>query len=161
MLENKEKEKMSKHEKNKSSAGILDSWFGRPKTKTKGSTPYNGGSGRPISLESDPTVDMQDITNEIHSLSIEEVNQKFMEILEDMNIPKDKRKPLLEKSLEEKREMLIMKGLCKHNNIIMHSRKSMFMLALCLYTFTCEEAHFTTSTNIKLIIRFLFVECLQ
>lgn len=105
---------MSKHERTKSSGGgLLDSWFGRPKTKSKGYTPSNGGgggSGRPVSLESEALADMQDITNQIHMLTIEEVNQKFMEILEDMNIPKDKRQPLLLKSLEEKREMLIMKG---------------------------------------------------
>lgn len=106
---------MSKHERNKSSGGgLLDSWFGRPKAKSKGYAPSNGGggSGRPISLESEALADMQDITNQIHMLTIEEVNQKFMEILEDMNIPKDKRQPLLLKSLEEKREMLIMKGNC-------------------------------------------------
>lgn len=106
---------MSKHEKGKPSAGLLDSWFGRPgrpnKGKGKGSAPSNGGSGRPISLEADAMADLQEITNEIHKLSVEEVNQKFMEILEDMNIPKDKRQPLLLKSLDEKREMLIMKGM--------------------------------------------------
>lgn len=107
---------MSKHERTKSSGGgLLDSWFGRPKTKSKGYAPSNGGgggSGRPVSLESEALADMQDITNQIHMLTIEEVNHKFMEILEDMNIPKDKRQPLLLKSLEEKREMLIMKGNC-------------------------------------------------
>lgn len=110
---------MSKHERNKSSSGggLLDSWFGRPKSKAKGYTPSNGsgsgsGSGRPVSLESDALADMQDITNEIHRLTSDEVNEKFNDILEDMNIPQDKRLPLLKKTLEEKRSMLIMKGAC-------------------------------------------------
>lgn len=102
---------MSRHDKTKSS-GLLDSLFGRPKSKGKVYTSNNGG--RPISLESEAMPDMQEITNEIYKLTTAEVDQKFMEILEDMNIPKNKRQPLLLKSIEEKRDMLIMqvKGVC-------------------------------------------------
>lgn len=96
---------MSKHDKTKSGGGLLDMWFGRPKSKGKSGT-ANGG--RPISTESDILVDMQDLHNEIMRLTVDEVDQKFMEILEDMNIPKDKRQPLLKKSLDEKRDMLFM-----------------------------------------------------
>lgn len=137
---------MSRHDKNKSTGGgLLDSWFGRPKTKSKSSAGYGanggsssgaagsaaggdasagyggGGSGgyggasaagsaRPSSHDAEQLADMQEIQNQILRLNQDEVNAKFMEILEDMNIPKDKRQPLLLKSLEEKREMLIMKG---------------------------------------------------
>lgn len=99
---------MSKSERNKSSGtGLLDMWFGRPsKTKTQKYAAHNGG--RPVSLEAEPIVDIQEINNEIHKLSVDEVNEKFMDILEDMNIPKDKRQPLLLKSLDEKRDMLFM-----------------------------------------------------
>lgn len=101
---------MSRHDKTKSS-GLLDSLFGRPKAKGK---VYASNNGRPISLESEAMPDMQEITNEIYKLTSSEVDQKFMEILEDMNIPKNKRQPLLLKSIEEKRDMLIMqvKGVC-------------------------------------------------
>jgi diaphanous len=51
---------------------------------------------------------VQDIENLILGLTIEEVNQKFDEILEDMNIPKDKRDSLMKKDLHEKRKMLRM-----------------------------------------------------
>lgn len=51
---------------------------------------------------------MQDIENLILKLTVEEVNQRFNEILEDMNIPKDKRDPLFKKNLDEKRDMLRM-----------------------------------------------------
>lgn len=102
---------MSRHDKTKSS-GLLDSLFGRPKSKGKVYAANNGG--RPISLESEAMPDMQEITNEIYKLTTAEVDQKFMEILDDMNIPKNKRQPLLLKSFEEKRDMLIMqvKGVC-------------------------------------------------
>lgn len=96
---------MSKHDKTKSSTGLLDMWFSRPKTKAR-TTTSNGL--RPISADSDSLADPQDLHNEIMKLSNEEVDEKFIDILEDMNIPKDKRQPLLEKSLEEKRDMIIM-----------------------------------------------------
>lgn len=96
---------MSKHEKNKS-GGLLENWFGRPKPKT---TSYNSGtlSGRPTSAEGDP-FDMQELENSIRALNDSEVDQKFMEILEDMNIPKDKRGPLLSKSITERQKMIFM-----------------------------------------------------
>lgn len=96
---------MSKNDKSKSGGGLLDIWFGRPKTKGRGGT-TNGG--RPISSESDTIGDMQELHNEIMKLTVDEIDQKFTEILEDMNIPKDKRQPLLKKSLDEKRDMILM-----------------------------------------------------
>lgn len=96
---------MSKHDKSKSGGGLLDTWFGRPKIKGRGGT-TNGG--RPISSESDTIGDLQDLHNEIMKLTIDEIDQKFTDILEDMNIPKDKRQPLLKKSLDEKRDMILM-----------------------------------------------------
>lgn len=101
---------MSKQDKAKTTSGLLDMWFGRPKTKGKNTT-TNGG--RPISTDSDSLADPQDLHNEIMKLTHEEVDEKFVDLLEDMNIPKDKRQPLLEKSLDEKRDMILMhfKGL--------------------------------------------------
>lgn len=100
---------MSKNDKNKSSGGLLDMVFGRPKTKGRTGTT----NGRPVSSESDSIGDFQDLHNAIMSFTIEEVDQRFTDILEDMNIPKDKRQPLLKKSLDEKRDMILMhlKGL--------------------------------------------------
>lgn len=98
---------MSKHDKSKSSGGgLLDMWFGRPnKTKAK-STTTNGG--RPVSSESDTIGELQELHNEILKLTKEEVDHKFMEIIEDMNIPNHKRQPLLLKSLDEKRDLILM-----------------------------------------------------
>lgn len=124
---------MSRHDKSKTGGGLLDSLFGRPKTKSKSNYATNGNGsggaagggggggggtgGRPTSQDHEQLADMHDITNQIMRLDQEQVNQKFMEILEDMNIPKDKRQPLLLKSLEDKREMLIMKGISNYNVI--------------------------------------------
>lgn len=104
---------MSKHDKTKTSSGLFDMVFGRPKTKGKS---YTSNGGRPISADSDSLADPQDLHNVIMRLSHDEVDEKFVDILEDMNIPKDKRQPLLEKSLDEKREMIVMhlKGIIDH-----------------------------------------------
>ncbi|EAA13883.3 AGAP009643-PA [Anopheles gambiae str. PEST] len=98
---------MSKHDRVKS-GGFLDTLLGRPHKKLGrhgGSGVLNGG--RPLS---GPDADLASLMepNETHRLSEAEVNKLFLEILEDMNIPKDKRDPLLGKPLEEKRKMIDM-----------------------------------------------------
>lgn len=115
--------KMSKHDRAKS-GGLLDTlFFGRPHKKggRGGSSGYgsgglgggsgHGGSingGRPLSGAESELVNMEEISNEVKRMTEAEVNQKFLEILEDMNIPKDKRDPLLLKPLDEKRKMILM-----------------------------------------------------
>lgn len=111
---------MSKHDKSKLSGGLLDMWFGRPKTKGKSAT-TNGG--RPISADSDSIGELQDLHNEIMKLTISEVDEKFIDILEDMNIPKDKRQPLLEKTLDEKRDMILMHFKGKNNKIVANQKE--------------------------------------
>lgn len=96
---------MSKHDRTKSS-GFLDTLFTRSAKRGHRNT-YTANGVRPLSAN-DNDSDMQDIEILIMRLTIEEVNQKFNEILEDMNIPKDKRDPLMKKNLDEKRDMLRM-----------------------------------------------------
>lgn len=97
---------MSKHDRTKSS-GFLDTLFTRSAKRGHRNT-YTANGTRPLSANEADNTDMQDIENLILQLTIEEVNQKFNEILEDMNIPKDKRDPLMKKDLDEKRKMLRM-----------------------------------------------------
>lgn len=106
--------RMSRHEKSKSvGGGILESWFGRP-SKSKGSSTYNtnslphGAAGRPAYTDTEGGFGVEDLEQHIQQLSEAQVNQKFLEILEDMNIPKDKREPLLSKSREERQQMIFM-----------------------------------------------------
>lgn len=96
----------NKHDRSKShGSGILE-WFGtRPK---KGGRGNNINGGRPVSVDGQNFADVQDFNNEIMALTVEQVDIKFAELLEDMNIPKDKIQPLLMKTLEEKRSMLKM-----------------------------------------------------
>ncbi|XP_065358658.1 protein diaphanous [Calliphora vicina] len=113
---------MSKHEKTKS-GGLLENWFGRPKTKGGN---YSTGtlSGRPTSAEGDAAFDLQELEKTIRGLSDSEVDIKFMEILEDMNIPKDKRGPLLSKSITERQKMIFMH--LKGKNSLEHRANSKF-----------------------------------
>lgn len=95
---------MSRHEK-KRQTGLLDTFFGRPNVKnTKGNNNNNGGTGRPLS-SGEASSEAPDF---ISRLDEKEVNDRFLELLDDMNIPKDKRGPLLQKGIEERRKMLLM-----------------------------------------------------
>lgn len=105
---------MSRHEKSKSvGGGILESWFGRP-SKSKGNSTYNtnslphGAAGRPAYTDTEGGFGVDDLERHIQELSDAQVNAKFLEILEDMNIPKDKREPLLSKTREERQQMIFM-----------------------------------------------------
>lgn len=97
---------MSKHERNKS-GGFLDTLFTRSGKRNHRNT-YTANGARPLSANESDYNDMQDIENLILRLTVEEVNQRFQEILEDMNIPKDKLDPLMKKNLDDKRDMLKM-----------------------------------------------------
>lgn len=97
---------MSKHDRTKS-GGFLDTLFTRSAKRSHRNT-YSANGTRPLSANENDYNDMQDIENLILKLTVEEVNQRFNEILEDMNIPKDKRDPLMKKNLDEKRDMLRM-----------------------------------------------------
>ncbi|EDW04111.1 protein diaphanous isoform X2 [Drosophila grimshawi] len=106
---------MSRHEKSKSvGGGLLESWFGRP-SKPKGSGNYNsnslphGASGRPASTDNDGAcIGVDDLERQVQEMSETQLNARFQEILEDMNIPKDKREPLLSKPIEERQKMVFM-----------------------------------------------------
>lgn len=98
---------MSKHDRTKSGGGgFLDTLFTRS-TKRNHRNTYSANGTRPLSAEND-YYDTQEVENMILRLTVEEVNHRFHEILEDMNIPKDKRDPLMRKNLDEKRDMLRM-----------------------------------------------------
>ncbi|XP_058447723.1 protein diaphanous [Malaya genurostris] len=115
---------MSKHDRAKS-GGLLDTlFFGRPHKKggRGGSGGYGGGGpgggsghgghsingGRPLSGAESELALLEELNSEIKRMNEAEVDQRFLEILEDMNIPKDKRDPLLLKPLDEKKKMILM-----------------------------------------------------
>jgi diaphanous 2 len=108
---------MSRHDRTKS-GGFLDTLFTRSTKRTHRYPGHNGGAARPLSANENDHIDAQELENMILRLTVEEVNQRFHEILEDMNIPKDKRDPLMKKNLDEKRDMLRM-----HLKGTIHTRK--------------------------------------
>ncbi|KRF98360.1 uncharacterized protein Dwil_GK14913, isoform B [Drosophila willistoni] len=118
---------MSRHEKTKSTGGgILDSLFGRP-SKTKGGS-YSSNTlthgGRPTSTDNNAIPGAEDWVRYIQDLNDAQLEAKFLEIIDDMNIPKDKREPLLAKSKEERQKMLLMH--LKGKNSLERSANSRF-----------------------------------
>ncbi|XP_011194450.2 protein diaphanous isoform X2 [Zeugodacus cucurbitae] len=104
---------MSKQEKVRTGTadGWFEGWFGRQKIKNTSNATI------PIklnTLDNNVSIDRQALENE--TLNDSEIDMKFLEILEDMNIPKDKREPLLKKTPAEKRKMVFMHLKGKNSN---------------------------------------------
>lgn len=124
---------MARHEKTKS-GGLFDTFFSRPK---KGQRMHHSQE-----VNNDIT-NMDDLTTEIQSWDREEVNAKFLDILEDMNIPADKRDPLLSKDINEKRAMLLMHYKGAADNFI-----NVFFFVFCyihfniLFLFDCVAFYY-------------------
>lgn len=112
---------MSRHDRVKS--GFLDTLFTRS-TKRGHRGAYSANGTRPMSTN-DNEFEHQDVEIKVLRMTVEEINKKFHEILDDMNIPKDKRDPLMSKSLEEKRDMLKMhyKGMKTEFRDVYEARK--------------------------------------
>uniref|UniRef100_A0A0K8W4H9 Protein diaphanous n=1 Tax=Bactrocera latifrons TaxID=174628 RepID=A0A0K8W4H9_BACLA len=99
---------MSKQEKVRTGTtdGWFEGWFSRQKIKNT-----SNNSTMPIKsnmFDNNESIDLQALENDIRTMDDSEIDLKFLEILEDMNIPKDKREPLLKKTLTEKRKMVFM-----------------------------------------------------
>lgn len=89
----------------KSSAMLLDMFGsrGRKKPPKGGQGAYPSSQPRPLSENLSADVDIY-----LNSLLDEEVNQAFENMLDDMNLTDEKRAPLRNRTLMEKREMLSM-----------------------------------------------------
>jgi diaphanous 2 len=109
---------MSRHEKAKSGS-FLESWFkGGGARKAPGSRPASQSSMLRPSSESDFT-EAEDkaikiFAEQVEKMSEKEVNVKFDELLSDMNLNNAKKMPLTMMSLDQKKQMLILK--CKGTN---------------------------------------------
>lgn len=95
---------MSRQEKGKSLFEKVGISVGS--SKRKNSSKHNGTATRPISTNEGEVIDDLEIDNRIKRMSVEEVNKTYRNLLDDMNIPKDKQEPLLQKSIDDKRKML-------------------------------------------------------
>ncbi|XP_030763469.1 protein diaphanous [Sitophilus oryzae] len=99
----------SRHEKTKS-GGFLESWFKTGTTrKPTGQRPTSMMNPRPTS-EGEILQDEEDYSKQVDSMSEEEVITNFEELLSDMNLKDDKKKPLRNMPLDQKRKMLVMQN---------------------------------------------------
>lgn len=105
--------------KDKSSTGFLDTWFGRPKKSGRG-----GGVRSGLGNNTIPRPHSGDDFNEIEQqrciierMDKETVNDKFEEMLANMNLTEEKKEPLRQQSEAKKREMLVLhyKGSIQEN----------------------------------------------
>ncbi|XP_066262081.1 protein diaphanous isoform X2 [Euwallacea similis] len=97
----------SRHEKAKSGS-FLESWF-------KTGTGKRPAGPRPMShigpgAENDLAQMDEDYSKKLASMSEKDINAKYEELLSDMNLNDDKKKPLLSVSLEQKKYMLVMQN---------------------------------------------------
>ncbi|CAH0549361.1 unnamed protein product [Brassicogethes aeneus] len=95
---------MSRHEKAKSGS-FLESWF-KP-----GPTKKGGSNSRPVSVNarSNSDVDLEEQDDQLMmNLSEKEIEVEMEKLLNDMNLSDEKKKPLREMPLDQKRKMLIM-----------------------------------------------------
>ncbi|XP_076391852.1 diaphanous related formin 1 isoform X2 [Megachile rotundata] len=105
--------------KDKSSAGFLDTWFGRPKKSGRGGGVRSGSGNNTI-----PRPHSGDDFNEIEQqrciierMDKETMNDKFEEMLANMNLTEEKKEPLRQQSETKKKEMLVLhyKGSIQEN----------------------------------------------
>nr|CAI5823971.1 unnamed protein product [Callosobruchus analis] len=102
---------MSRQERVKSGS-FLESWFKGGNTKR----PTGGGSSRPASAIEprpgsdivDPDDDDFDYQKKLERMSESDVNDMIEELLSDMNLNDDKKKPLRNMPLDQKKQMLVM-----------------------------------------------------
>ncbi|XP_076280115.1 diaphanous related formin 1 [Lasioglossum baleicum] len=105
--------------KDKSSAGFLDTWFGRPKKSGRGGG-VRSGSGNHTMPRPHSGDDFNEIEQQrciIERMDEEAVNDKFEEMLANMNLTEEKKEPLRQQSEAKKKEMLVLhyKGSIQEN----------------------------------------------
>ncbi|XP_076246123.1 diaphanous related formin 1 isoform X2 [Calliopsis andreniformis] len=105
--------------KDKSSAGFLDTWFGRPKKSGRGGG-VRSGSGNHTMPRPHSGDDFNEIEQQrciIERMDEETVNDKFEEMLANMNLTEEKKEPLRQQSESKKKEMLVLhyKGSIQEN----------------------------------------------
>ncbi|KAG5888747.1 hypothetical protein JTB14_032020 [Gonioctena quinquepunctata] len=100
---------MSRQEKAKSGS-FLESWFKTGTTKKPtGQRPTSTLTARPNS-ETDIADADEDYSKLIELMSEKDVNVRIEELLSDMNLNDDKKKPLREMPMDQKRAMLVMQN---------------------------------------------------
>ncbi|XP_014210886.1 protein diaphanous isoform X2 [Copidosoma floridanum] len=90
----------------KAASGFLDTWFGRPKRPGRGGGSTSNTLPRPHSGDDFDEVEHQRCM--IEGMDEETTNEKFEELLTNMNLKEEKKEPLRKQSERKKKEMLIL-----------------------------------------------------
>ncbi|XP_024944469.1 protein diaphanous isoform X5 [Cephus cinctus] len=104
----------------KAESGIkLDTWFGRPKKSGRGGG-VRGGTGHntiPRPHSGDDFNEIEQQASIIENMDEETMNDKFEEMLANMNLTEEKKEPLRQQPEEKKRAMLVLhfKGTVQEN----------------------------------------------
>ncbi|XP_076629979.1 diaphanous related formin 1 isoform X1 [Colletes latitarsis] len=105
--------------KDKSSAGFLDTWFGRPKKSGRGGGVRSGSGNHTIPRphSGDDFNEIEQQRSIIERMDEETVNDRFEEMLANMNLTEEKKEPLRQQSETKKKEMLVLhyKGSIQEN----------------------------------------------
>ncbi|KAL0116688.1 hypothetical protein PUN28_009956 [Cardiocondyla obscurior] len=103
----------------KAEVGIkLDTWFGRPKKSVRGGPRgYAGSNTMPRPHSGDDINEIEQQRSIIERMDEETVNDKFEEMLANMNLTEEKKEPLRQQSESKKKEMLVLhyKGTIQEN----------------------------------------------
>ncbi|XP_029156307.1 protein diaphanous isoform X2 [Nylanderia fulva] len=95
----------------KGEAGIkLDTWFGRPKKAGRGSGTrgHSGSNTMPRPHSGDDINEIEQQRCIIERMDEETVNDRFEEMLANMNLTEEKKEPLRQQSESKKKEMLVL-----------------------------------------------------
>ncbi|XP_072751570.1 protein diaphanous isoform X2 [Anoplolepis gracilipes] len=88
----------------------LDTWFGRPKKAGRGSGTrgYSGSNTMPRPHSGDDINEIEQQRCIIERMDEETVNDRFEEMLANMNLTEEKKEPLRQQSESKKKEMLVL-----------------------------------------------------
>ncbi|KAK0082986.1 hypothetical protein PV325_009545 [Microctonus aethiopoides] len=105
--------------RDRASAGFLDTWFGRPKKSGRGGS-VRSGTGfntvpRPNSSDDFDEFELQ--RSIIEKMDEETMNERFENMLANLNLTEEKKEPLRQQSETKKKEMLVLhfKGSIQEN----------------------------------------------
>ncbi|XP_077255332.1 diaphanous related formin 1 isoform X2 [Temnothorax americanus] len=91
------------------SAGFLDTFFGRPKKPgIRGQRGYSGSNTMPRPHSGDDINEIEQQRCIIERMDEETVNDRFEEMLANMNLTEEKKEPLRQQSESKKKEMLVL-----------------------------------------------------
>jgi hypothetical protein len=141
--------------------------FASRTSKRNSSQSHNGKKDRPNSTnenEKDEDQKMRELEAKINRYNTEQVNEAFKRFLADTNIPREKQGPLLQKSTEERRTLILWHEKCKEIMLIQSRRlivSNLFINAHALDSLTTSSQRDSFTRNSQLIAQLMFSSSLS